>query len=405
MALRLAYLVTHPIPYQAPLLRLIAARPDIDFTVFFGTDFSAHAFRAGEFARVIQWDVPLLEGYRHEVLARLDRQPPKGVLEPLDFWRPLSRGLARRLDQAGFDALWIHGYAHWSHWAAMASARARGIKVLIRDEATAISAPRSPAKRLAKRAFFAGLARMADAALAIGTLNRQYYIDNGFDERRIFMMPYAVDNTRFIAGAATAAGERESFRARLGIAPGRPIVLFAAKLIERKRPRLLLEAFRRVHADPRLRAPCLVFVGDGPDRQALEQAAATIPDGVRFLGFQGQGELPRCYDLCDAFVLPSGLEAWGLVVNEVMCAGKAVIVSDRVGAGPDLVRPGENGAVFRGDDADDLARALTDVLGDATRLSAMGRASRAIIDRWSYAEDVAGLRQALDALCPGKLAR
>ena len=41
--LRLAYLVTHPIQYQAPLLRLVAAQPDIDLTVFFGTDFSARA--------------------------------------------------------------------------------------------------------------------------------------------------------------------------------------------------------------------------------------------------------------------------------------------------------------------------------------------------------------------------
>ena len=44
--LRLAYLVTHPIQYQAPLLRRVAAEPDIDFTAFFGTDFSARAFTA-----------------------------------------------------------------------------------------------------------------------------------------------------------------------------------------------------------------------------------------------------------------------------------------------------------------------------------------------------------------------
>ena len=112
----------------------------------------------------------------------------------------------------------------------------------------------------------------------------------------------------------------------------------------------------------------------------------------------------RCYDLCDCFVLPSGLEAWGLVVNEVMCAGRAVIASDRVGAAPDLVRPGKNGAIFRTDDVDDLARAIREVIGDAGRLAAMGARSRAIIERWSFEEDVAGLRQALAKVCPGKLA-
>ena len=42
--LRLAYLVTHPIQYQAPLLRRVAAEPDIDFTAFFVLVFSGIFF-------------------------------------------------------------------------------------------------------------------------------------------------------------------------------------------------------------------------------------------------------------------------------------------------------------------------------------------------------------------------
>jgi glycosyltransferase involved in cell wall biosynthesis len=397
---RLAYLVTHPIQYQAPLLRAVAAEPDIDFTAFFGTDFSARAFTAGEFGREITWDVPLLDGYRHEVLPQLFT-PPAGMQPPLDFWRPVNYGLAHRLAAGEFDALWIHGYAHWLHWSAMASAKRRGIRVLLRDEATAISAPRSPVKQAAKRAFFAGLSHMVDAFLAIGTLNRRYYAANGIPESRLFDVPYAVDNAHFHKGAETASRERDSFRAQLSLEPGRPILLFAAKLIDRKRPAMLLQAFARIHNDPALRRPYLLFAGDGPLRAALEAQAATIaPGAVRFLGFQKQSDLPRCYDLCDAFVLPSTQEAWGLVVNEVMCAGRAVVASDRVGSAPDLVRPGENGALFRTDDEEDLVRALSVVLRDPARLAAMGRRSLEIIERWSFAEDIVGLRQALAATCP-----
>jgi glycosyltransferase involved in cell wall biosynthesis len=93
------------------------------------------------------------------------------------------------------------------------------------------------------------------------------------------------------------------------------------------------------------------------------------------------------------------------VVNEVMCAGRAVIVSDMVGCAPDLVRPGENGAIFRTDDIDDMVRAIVAVMGDAEKLAAMGRRSLEVIERWSFAEDVAGLRTALARLCPGKLAQ
>ena len=402
--LRLAYLVTHPIPYQAPLLRMVAAQPDIDFTAFFGTDFTTRPFVAGEFGQQIVWDVPLVEGYRHKTLARLDPQPPAGILEPLTVWRPLSRGFARELDEGRFDALWIHGYAHFSHWAAIASAKKRGIKVMIRDEATPISAVRSTAKRLAKRAFFEALKLGVDAYLAIGSMNRQYWRDQGVPDSKIFHVPYAVDNDRFAAQAAAAAKDRDAFKRTLGIAPGRPVVLFCAKLIERKRPRLLLDAFAHVQADPAMRNPVLAFVGDGPQRGELETAAAALgPDAVRFLGFKKQNELPPCYDLADVFVLPSGQEAWGLVVNEVMCAGKAVICSDSIGAAPDLAKPGENGAIFRTDDVGDLARALADVLREESRLAAMGRRSFEMISNWSYREDVAGLRAALAAVCPGRI--
>ncbi len=398
--LRLAYLVTHPIQYQAPLLRRIAAEPDIDLTAFFGTDFSAREFTAGEFNQKITWDTPLLDGYRHELLPQLFA-PPEGVQPPLDLWRPVNYDLARRLN--GYDALFVHGYARVFHWAAMASAKQRGLKVLLRDEATSISAPRSALKRAAKRAFFAGLSPMVDAFLSIGRLNRQYYRDNGVAERKLFDMPYAVDNAHFKRGAELAAQDRERTRAELGIEPGRPIILFAAKLIDRKRPDLLLEAFGRIHADPALRRPYLLFAGDGPMRGEIEARAAEItPGAMRVLGFQQQRDLPRYYDLCDLFVLPSIIDSWGLVVNEVMCAGRAVIASDHVGSGADLIHPGENGAIFKVDDIDDLERALRDMLHDPVRLSAMGHRSLEIIDRWSFNEDIAGLRQALAAICPDR---
>jgi len=67
---------------------------------------------------------------------------------------------------------------------------------------------------------------------------------------------------------------------------------------------------------------------------------------IRFLGFRNQSELPRFYDLADVFVLASVDEPWGLSINEVMNAGRPVIVSDQVGCHRDLVHPGVNGSVI-----------------------------------------------------------
>src|SRR5262245_467393 len=93
---RLAYLVTHPIQYQAPLLRKIAAHDAIDLTVFFQSDISLATFHDAGFGRAIRWDTPLTEGYEHEFL------PAIGSNRKLSLWRPFSYGLRTRLRRGRF---------------------------------------------------------------------------------------------------------------------------------------------------------------------------------------------------------------------------------------------------------------------------------------------------------------
>src|ERR1700733_8794719 len=88
---RLAYLVGHPIQYQAPLLRRIAQEPDIDLTVLFGSDFSVRGYRDAGFGVGVKWDVPLLDGYRHEFLPKLRDAEDVGVA------KPLNHGIVSRL--------------------------------------------------------------------------------------------------------------------------------------------------------------------------------------------------------------------------------------------------------------------------------------------------------------------
>ena len=393
---RLAYLATHPIQYQAPLLKRIAAEPGIDLTVFFRSDWSVDGFDDPGFGRRIEWDVPLLEGYRHQFL------PAWGDARRITpFWRPFSRGLARRLVASRAEVLWVHGYARFFHWVALAEAKALGLKLLLRDEATAISAPRTPSRRAAKHAFFAGLRQLVDGYLAIGSLNRAYYRSQGVPARRLFDMPYAVDNERFAAAAALAAPDREQRRAALGLAPGRPVVLFAGKLTPIKAPEVAVAALARLKAGAAAgRSPYLLLAGDGPLRASLESEAAAhgLAEDVRFLGFRNQSELPALYDLCDVFLLPSRREPWGLVVNEAMNAGRAIVASDQVGSAADLVRPGVNGAIVPAGDEAALAAALAGIVADPARCRAMGEASRRLIAGWGFEQDVAGLKQALAAV-------
>lgn len=387
--LRVAYLVTHPIQYQAPLLRLLSAEPDIDLTVFFQSDLSVNGYHDPGFGRTVRWDVPLLEGYRFEFL------PSFSGRDRVDRLMPISYGIASRLWFGRFDALWVHGYARWFNWIAMAVAAVVGTRVLVRDEANAISAPRSSLKALIKGIVFRVLSRLCDVFLAIGTLNRRYYLANGVDPERIVVMPYCVDNTYFASLAGVAAVRREEFRTELGLSAARPIILYASKLMANKRAGDLLAAYKRLIAEhPERPKPYLLFVGDGPQKLELQASAREDAD-VKFMGFVNQSELPSLFDLCDVFVLPSEQEPWGLVVNEAMSVGRAVIVSDQVGCGPDLVRSGVNGYVFPVGEIKALTHALADVLESPERISSLGRASAEIIASWTFREDIAALRAGL----------
>jgi glycosyltransferase involved in cell wall biosynthesis len=239
-----------------------------------------------------------------------------------------------------------------------------------------------------------------DGFLTIGEYNHKYYLHHGALPKRLFSMPYCVDNAFFQEKALAVSANREQLRASLGLTPGRPIILYASKMTERKCPGDLLEAYIRMSSDgQREPHPYLLFIGDGELRSALEARASRLGwNSVRFLGFKNQTELPRYYDLCDVFVLPSVQEPWGLVVNEVMNVARAVIVSDEVGCSPDLVKPGGNGHIFKAGDVSDLHNALSTVLGSPEKTRAMGQRGFEIINHWGFREDIAGLRRALESV-------
>jgi glycosyltransferase involved in cell wall biosynthesis len=285
------------------------------------------------------------------------------------------------------------------------AAKALGIPVLLRAEPWLGDRGRSRVKLALKKASFAGLKRMVSAVMPIGRLNAEYWRHYFGDDVPQFPMPYAVDNHYFAQRAREAAAGRAELQAELGLDPARPVVLFAGKLQTRKHCDHLMEAYRRLaHSAGEEPGPYLVIVGDGEERAALErQAAATGFGSIRFCGFRNQSEMPRFFDLATVFVIPSRHEPWGLIVNEVMNAARAVIASDDVGCAPDLVEDGVNGCIVPVGDVDALARALERVLEPGVA-EAMGQRAFERIQGWSFEEDVRGLRQALEHVTPGFVA-
>jgi glycosyltransferase involved in cell wall biosynthesis len=312
-----------------------------------------------------------------------------------------ARGIKRRLSEGRFDAVWVHGWSHIGLLQAMRAAQTLKLPVLMRGETLPDAEPRRDLRRRLRNLFCRNLFQRIACFLCVGERNAEFYRQFGVPEERLVIMPYAVDNDFFRTRSQEASARREVFRRELELEPGRAVVLFVARLGDVKAPDNLLAAYQRAWGAEQRARPYLLFVGDGPLRSELEaQAGATNGNDIRFLGFKNQSELPALYDLCDVFVLPSSFEPWGLVVNEVMNAAKPVIVSDRVGAAPDLVSEGVNGCVYPHGDVSALAFKLKTILElPQAERECMGRKSLERIGEFSFEANHNALLEALRLVC------
>lgn len=192
MTVRLLYLVSHPIQYQAPLLRRIAQEPGISLKVLFLRDTSSGYDDPG-FGRPVKWDgeVALRAGYNSAIASRLT--------------------LFKEI--ADCDALWLHGWQGPIFWAALGCARLLHKPVLMRGENTLAAMPDGAGARgWAKRLYLSAVFSSCSGFLAIGGDNRDYYLAHGVDPGRIFSMPYAVDNAMFSRAAEAARPNRPQLR-------------------------------------------------------------------------------------------------------------------------------------------------------------------------------------------------
>jgi len=137
---------------------------------------------------------------------------------------------------------------------------------------------------------------------------------------------------------------------------------------------LLIKAFLQVNE--KFQDIELLIVGYGPEEQRLKKMAWGN-SCIHFLGHRGIDDIPRIYGISDILVLPSISEPWGLVVNEAMACGCAIIVSDRCGCSRDIIQ--DNGIVVEGGKLDSLVEALQHLLSSESELERMKEKSMEII--------------------------
>lgn len=378
--IKVGVLVSHPIQYFVPVYRALAQNPEITLSVIYRTRTGVDAYHDAGFGRLVKWDIPLLDGYRSQFLS--DKTELRS-LEP----RVVTELLRER-----FDVLIVHGYNSGTNLLGIAVALLTGARVIIRGD-TRLQQHHLRA-RAWKQFFKRKLFKVFDGFLSIGTLNKEYYASFGAEPDRIFFAPFCVNNASFSVEASGRSIGRQQFRLEFGLPADCVVILFASKLTARKRPADLLAAYANLaqqHPDA-----WLIMAGSGEQEQTLKTAAAALGlERVRFVGFQNQSALPNLYAASDIFVLPSEQEPWGLVVNEAMAAGLPVIVSDEVGAAPDLVQGQGTGIVYRCGDVAALTRAMESLLQSAQKRQEMGAKGQELVRAWDVDKCVSGIVSAV----------
>lgn len=279
---------------------------------------------------------------------------------------PIAPGLARELARARADVMVLH---EPNPWALLVMAAVRPDIPLAIWYHSEVVRPRLQYALFYHplvRAVYARARRIivSSPALATHASALAPYRD------RITVIPFGIDVTEWEADARTLARGAE-IRAR---AAGRPVLLFAGRMVSYKGVDVLLRALAGVDAH-------LVLAGDGPLRSAWMALASElgVQDRAHFAGEVAPAELRALFHACDALVLPSvtRAEAFGYVQLEAMACRKPV-VSTRVASGvPWVNRDGETGLTVRPNDPDALREALCRLLSDAGLRARLGAAGRA----------------------------
>lgn len=390
-AVRLAFVVSHPIQYYAPLYQRLARRGDVAIKVFYTWHAAEGAAPDHGFGQPIAWDIPLTEGYDHERVPNTSSDP--GTHRFLGLANP---ELAARVLAWRPDAVHVTGWAWLSHLLLLRTLHRDSVPTLFRGDSHLLDGTGRGALGAARRALRRRVFRWPTVFLDVGEANRRYYEAHGVDGARLCRSPHSVDVARFAEPADRYAAEAREWRARLGIGGDRIVLLYAGKFEPRKQPLELMRAVRGL-ADRRI---LLIMAGAG-ELDAEVRALAGDDDRFRLLPFQNQSRMPVVYRLADAFVLPSAYgETWGLGVNEAMACGRPVLVSDRVGCAADVVDDA-CGRVFRAGDPGALAAALAALAADPAQLARMG--ASAARRAWNF--DIAVTEETLMACLARMLAR
>src|ERR1700687_1210066 len=221
--LRVLAIATHPVQYAAPIFRLMAQQPQIDFQVAYCGMRGAEPGPDPDFGTIVKWDVPLLDDYEWTHV-------PNHGSGAESFFGLRNPGLGRCVLNGRFDAVLCYaGYLRATFWISFLAAKTTRTAFLFgTDTVTLTPLDGRMWKRPIKRLAWPLLFRLADQVIVPSSGTRELMLSLGIADERITLTPYTVDNDWWMQRSREI--DRESVRGSWGASASDAVILFCAKL-------------------------------------------------------------------------------------------------------------------------------------------------------------------------------
>ena len=249
-------------------------------------------------------------------------------------------------------------------------------------------------KRSVKYLLYPMLFKLPTIFLPGGSRQSKYLRHYGVPADKIFITQMTVDVGHLKRQVEKINDiERIAFRQKYGAQENEVVFLFVGRLMKCKRVRDLIQAFQSLQS---LSAK-LWIVGSGEEENYVKASVERIP-GIHYFGRESKDRLTLLYNAADVFVLPSCTEQWGLVVNEAMATGNALIISEQVGCVDDLIFHKKTGLLFPAKNIFALGKSMEYLLLDSEYREKLANQAEEHISSWTLENEAKNVVRAWEHL-------
>ncbi len=373
-----------PSHYRTPIYTMLAKKNNIDFTVYFSSDYGTKKQFNSEYNTRIKWEIDLSK-FKHKFLTNYYLGNPE--LKPSRLW---NLGTVKEIIKNKFDAVVIVGYSPVSHKLAIITARLMNIPIILKEEIDLFQKNNSikwKIKDIAFKLFF----KKIGAFIYGYKKNKEFYKYYGSEREKLFFFPCAVNN-EMLQYQRKNLSSKVALRMKLNIPKNKLVGVLIGRLVKGKNSMDAVRAFERLS-----NKAFLLIIGDGEDKEKIKKYIIKKNiKNIKLVGFVPQSKIGNYLKASDVYMLPSEIDRSSKSLNDAMNFGLVPIVSDKVPTAQDLIKGKKTGFIHKNGDIENIIEILRELFKNQKILKLKQKNSEKIIKLWNFNKDIKGLMGAIE---------